>query len=104
VWFEWGDNEENISKDSATQETMEEGDVFASEIVFEGAQFGETYYFRAVAESEHGKVKGAIRQFTITLAPESDETITLKYGEKKRFIGVSIEGIIEIFREEPVSN
>ena len=51
VWIEWGDREDDLENQSETKNLTDTG---AFDVEFEGLDPDTTYYYRSVAENEHG--------------------------------------------------
>jgi hypothetical protein len=60
VWFEYGRDEDDLDDDT-TKRTLDEEEEFSKQI--SGLRANTTYYFRAVAENDHGIDRGNIRSF-----------------------------------------
>ena len=90
VWFEWGEEEDELDNLVGQKTTSSTGS-FYHEI--DGLQAEETYYYRAVAENSQGIHEGNTLSFTVF---ESDAEIILKYNDEEKIIGITEDGKIEI--------
>ncbi len=96
VWFMWGETSEAINNRlDVTASPLSSRGLFSAKLEFETAQFGKSFYFKAVAENEHGVSSGIIRSFIIS---KSEGTIIVKYGDKERRIDFGEKGLIEVIR------
>jgi hypothetical protein len=93
VWFEWGETEETITKDTDTVQTLSGVGGFSSEITFTEEQFNETYYFKAVAENTEETSEGSVLSFTIS---QVEGDIIVRYKGQEKGIEINEEGVIRI--------
>ncbi len=93
VWFEWGDDPNLADPETTTVQEMQTTGSFASQIVMENATIGDTYYFRAMAESTSRESQGSILSFEIS---QSEGDIIIRYKGVERAIEINKEGVIEI--------
>ncbi len=77
-WFEYGKDQNNFSAQSATQKTYSSASATES-LTLTDLSPNTTYYFRIVAENDHGQVKGAVKSFTtlaVKIAPVVSSSTT----------------------------
>ncbi len=75
VWFEYGDDEDDLDKDTRTV-VQHEDDGRNVEITIQGLRDEEKYYFRAVAEDDYGeKTYGVTKYFTTRRDIEDEKPI-----------------------------
>jgi hypothetical protein len=95
VWFEWGNNPESLIKDDSTEQILDGVGRFSAEIDLGGSQFGNTFYFRAIAEVGGERSEGNIMFFTVY---RSQGNIILRYLEDERGIIIKETGVMEIVK------
>ncbi len=92
VWFEWGATEGTMAKDDDTVQTMSKTGAFSSELVISNPTQGDTYYFKAIAESTERKAQGSVSTFEIS---QTDGDLIIKYKGKQKIIEINSGGRIE---------
>jgi hypothetical protein len=93
VWFEWGETEGTMTKDEGTVQTMSDTGAFSSELVIDNPVQGDTYYFKAMAESTERKAQGSVLTFEIS---QTDGDLIIKYKGEQKIIEINSGGRIEV--------
>ncbi|MBE0568905.1 MAG: hypothetical protein IH577_04440 [Deltaproteobacteria bacterium] len=75
AWFEYGPDPDLVSFTATDNQNMgSEGDLVALDNTLSGLDTGVTYYFRLVAASVEGEVKGEIKSFSTAVPPPAATT------------------------------
>ena len=92
IYFEIG-KEGDLEKIEESEKRLSEEGFFYHQHTFEEPQFGETFYYRAVAEDDLERVEGGLENFTIS---ESQGRIWINYHGQEKIIEISETGKVEL--------